>query len=127
MSYDQVAYSDKRPFTDSHEYTDDPPGDGMDRNGNGHGNGIYNDYTTEIKPKTYNPNMSFLCFSCQNTKKIKFVIAGSAIVVIGSIVLIIISAIAHKNQEKETEKTASGIAKTTGTAYCYIYMDILYL
>ncbi|WAR07700.1 ATPB1-like protein [Mya arenaria] len=100
MSYDQVGYSDKQPISSSNEFTDDPYGN-RDPNGNGHGNGIYNDYTTEIKPKQYNQGFSFLCCSCQNTKKVKFILAASVVVVILSVVLIIISAVAHKNKDKD--------------------------
>ena len=99
MSYDRVEYSDKAHFStpsDDHHYSDEPR-----RNGARTGNGIYNDYTVELKPKPYgNPN-KVLCCECKITKGVKFIImAGAVVVFLMALVLIIISAIAHHKQQQ---------------------------
>ncbi|KAL4233326.1 Atp1b1p [Mactra antiquata] len=94
MSYGQVSYSDKAHFStmsDDHHYSDDV------KNGDRYtnGNGIYNDVTVELKPKEYGGHYKLLCFSCKNTKKVKFIMVGALVVFIMALILIIVSAVAH--------------------------------
>lgn len=103
MSYDRVEYSDKTHFSthsDEHHFSDDPV-----RNGNG----VYNDYTVELKPKTYNPTFRFLCCECKNTKRVKFIMAGASVVFCMALVLIIISAVAHHKASKQTSNKKYGL------------------
>ncbi|XP_060597649.1 sodium/potassium-transporting ATPase subunit beta-like [Ruditapes philippinarum] len=98
MSYDRVDYSDKAHFSspsDEHHYSDDPV-----RNGTRNGNGIYNDYTVELKPKPYRNSIKVLCCECKNTKRVKFIMAGAVVVFLLALILIIISAIAHHKQQQ---------------------------
>lgn len=98
MSYDRVAYSDKRPFSaSSEEYSDDP----YYRSGkHANGNGVYNDYTVEVPPKTMKP-LKFLCCSCKNTKRSKYIMITALLVLFISIILVVVSAIAHVRGNSE--------------------------
>lgn len=97
MSYDRVAYSDKRPFS-SEEYADDPS---HPEKRHVNGNGIYNDYTVEVEPRTVKP-LKFLCFTCKNTKRAKFVMICSGLVLLVCIVLVVVSAVAHAKHSKNS-------------------------
>lgn len=99
--YDRIGYSDKEHFSapsDAQEYKDD--------NSNCHpnGNGIYNDYTVELKPKVYGAPFRFLCCECRNTKRLKFVILGALITLVLSVILIIVSLAVNKSASGSAPK-----------------------
>ncbi|KAH3724276.1 sodium/potassium-transporting ATPase subunit beta-1-like [Dreissena polymorpha] len=98
MSYGRVT-NDKQPFKDDDDhdsdYRDDP-------NGNQRGNGVYNH---TVKPSVPQNRLQFLCFSCKNTKLVKFVMLGSAIVVLLALILVIVSAVGHKENNAKSNGT----------------------
>ena len=86
--YDRV--SDKQHFSvpyDAHEYSDD-----VTNHNQTNGNGIYNDYTVELKPKQYDDTFRVMCFKFKNTKKCKFILISSVLVVCLLLVLVIVAA-----------------------------------
>ena len=98
MSYDRVAYSDKRPFS-GEEYADDPFYKDDKRT---KGNGVYNDYTVEVQPAS--KPAKFMCFTCKNTKRAKYTMIAALIVLFLCIVLVVVSALAHVNHSTPDPK-----------------------